>query len=245
MAQKMGAIDQGYHDIKKAVSASDLVILSTPVSIIIGMLPLIGPHLRRNCVVTDVGSAKMNIVRAAKESLPAGHLFVGSHPLAGSEKTGIQNARADLFQKSKCIVTPTRETNRTALERVRRLWMGLGADVKILSPEEHDRILAYISHLSHIVAYSLMEAIPQEFLEYAAPGLKDTTRIASSSPQMWHDICLGNAKNIIPAVDEYAKTLAALRKCMITNDSKNLLNHLKIAKAKRDQIVPPHVAEQE
>jgi prephenate dehydrogenase len=238
VAQKIGAIDQGYHDVRKAVSESDLVVLSTPVSIIVGMLPQIGPHLRRNCVVTDVGSAKLAIISAAKNTLPLPHLFVGSHPLAGSEKTGVQHANADLFQGSKCIITPTAETNRTALERIRRLWVGVGATVKQMTPEEHDRVVAYISHLPHVLAYSLMEAIPSEFLEYAAQGLKDTTRIASSSPQMWNDICLGNSRNIIPSIDDFVKTLAALRKCIATNDSKNLLNHLKIAKTRRDQIVP-------
>jgi prephenate dehydrogenase len=245
MAQKMGAIDQGYHDVKKAVADADLVVLATPVSIIVGMLGMMGRQLRRHCVVTDVGSAKVAIIKAARESLAFPHLFVSSHPMAGSEKTGVQYASADLFQGTTCIMTPTNETNRTAVERIKRFWTVMGANIKTMSPEEHDKVMACISHLPHVLAYGLMETVPQEFLEFAAQGLKDTTRIASSSPQMWHDICLGNAKNIVPIIDEYVKNLAQLRKCIVTNDSKNLINHFKLAKSKRDQLVKPDVTEQD
>ena len=235
-ALKAKIIDQGYHDVKKAVANADLVILATPVSIITGMLSIIGPHLKRNCIITDVGSTKVSIVNAADEHLPNPSLFVGSHPLAGSEKKGVQYSDSELFKDTLCIMTPKKGTNRGAREKVKRLWSKIGARVKMLSPEEHDRILGYISHFPHIWAYALMETIPSDCLDYAASGLKDTTRIASSTPQVWNDICLGNAKNIVAAIDEIVGNLATLRSAIKSGDSKSLIEHFDIAKKKRDKI---------
>ncbi len=235
-ALKMKVIDQAYQDVKKAVNNADLVVLSTPVSIILGMLSMIGPHLKRSCIVTDVGSAKMAIVNAAAEHLPNPSLFVGSHPMAGSEKRGVQNAYPELFENSMCLMTPTKATNRSAVDRVRKLWTKLGAKVKIMSPEDHDKALAYVSHLPHVLAYGLMGAVPNEFLSYAAQGFKDTTRIASSSPQMWNDICMGNSRNIINGLDAVVQNLSALRRAIVMNDSRTLTHQFKTAKTKRDKI---------
>jgi prephenate dehydrogenase len=231
-----GAIDQGYHDVSKAVANADLVILAAPVGIIEGMLSTIGPHLRRGCIVTDVGSSKKSVVYAAQKFLPNTVYFVGSHPLAGSEKVGIKNASAELFQGATCIMTPTETTHRLAKERVKLLWSKVGAQVKFMSPEEHDKALGYVSHLPHMVAFALMAAVPNEFLPYAAQGLKDTTRIAASSPQMWNDIALSNKKVVVNAIDEVVKNLSVIRKAISTNDQKTLLNVLKDAKTKRDSL---------
>ena len=156
--------------------------------------------------------------------------------MTGSEKKGAEFADPDLFVNSTCLMTPTDKTNRGACERVKLLWTKLGAKVKFISPDEHDRILGYISHLPHLAAYSLIGSIPQEFLEYAAQGLKDTTRIASSSPQMWSDICMANKKNIVAALDEMVKNLGSVRKMVVANDQQNLINYFKAAKGKRDSI---------
>lgn len=236
-ALKMGAIDQGYHDIKKSVTNADLVVMCTPVSIIIGMMSMIAPYLKRGCIITDVGSTKLPIVNAAQEHLPQPAFFLGSHPLAGSEKQGVQNAVAELFEKALCIITPVKTTNRTAYEMVKRFWTRVGANVKVMAPEQHDKALAYVSHLPHLVAYGLIKTVPDEFLELAAQGLKDSTRIAASSPQMWHDIAFANAKNIIPILDDMVRNLSVIRKSVVTNDSKTLLNLFKIAKTKRDTIL--------
>lgn len=235
-ALKAGAIDHGTHDLKKAVHNADLVVLSTPVSIIAEVLPVIGPHLKRNCIVTDVGSTKASIVSAAQKFFPPHVYFIGSHPLVGSEKKGAEHADADLFVNATCLMTPTDKTNRAACERVKTLWTKLGAKVKLLSPDEHDQILAYISHLPHLAAYSLIGTIPQGHLEYAAQGLKDTTRIASSSPQMWSDISMANKKNIVAALDEMVKNLGTVRKMVVADDHQNLINYFKSAKTKRDAI---------
>lgn len=235
-ALKNQAVDEVYQDVKRAVAGADLVVLSTPVSIINSMLMTIGPSLKRNCIVTDVGSTKVSIVKTAQDYLPDHVLFVGSHPLAGSEKKGVQNAQPDLFEGSQCLVTPRDGTNKMALERVKRLWIQVGAKVKFISPEEHDRILAFTSHLPHMAAYALMAALPDNYLGYCGQGFKDTTRIAASTPQIWADICLGNSKNIINTLDEMTERLAAIRRAIITQEAKNLTNIFKNAKTKRDSL---------
>ena len=234
-AEKMQAIDQGFQDLKKAVANADLVVLCTPVSIISGMIKTLGPALKRNCIVTDVGSAKVPIVRDSQD-LPGHVAFVGSHPLAGSEKAGVQYASADLYNDSLCVMTPTDKTSRAAVTKVKRLWTHIGCKVKFMPAEEHDRIMAYISHLPHVLAYVLMGVIPEGFLEYAGQGLRDTTRIAGSSPQMWGDICGGNSANIIHAIDEVVKDLAGLRKGMSSDSTKSLVEYFHNAKIKRDKI---------
>lgn len=235
-AMKEGVIDQAYHDVGKAVANADLVVLAAPVGIIAGMLSMLGEHLMRGAIVTDVGSAKVQIVTAAQKYLPAHVFFVGSHPLAGSEKRGVEFASAELFEKTSCIMTPTDKTHRGAKEKVKLLWTKVGAAVKFMPPEEHDKVLAYISHLPHMMAYALMETIPPDFLEYAAQGLKDTTRIAASSPPMWTDIALSNKKNLIKSLDELVKNVSIIRKSIGTGDQKNLQNIFKDAKTKRDGL---------
>ncbi len=235
-AVKNKAIDVGYTDVQQAVRNADLVILATPVDSIIKMLSAINPYLKRGCVVTDVGSSKVDIIEATKKKLKYPNFFVGSHPLAGSEKVGSDHSREDLFEGVLCIMTPQKTTHRTAREKVKKFWMKLGAHVKFLKSEEHDEMLSYISHLPHLMAYGLMETIPEKFIEFAPQGLKDTTRIAASSPQMWNDICMSNSTHILKALDETVKNLAVLRKAIVRHDQKTLIDHFIKAKEKRDAM---------
>jgi len=235
-ALKNGVIDSGSQDIKKVVQDADLVVLATPVSIIHSTLLMLGPYLRRGAIVTDVGSTKASIVNTAREHLPPSVFFVGSHPLAGSEKTGVENAVENLFPNTTCIMTPTEQTHKMAIDRVKKLWNKLGANVKIMPPEEHDRALTYVSHLPHVLAYALIQSIPPQYLEYGAQGLKDSTRIANSSAQMWSDICMANAQNIVNAIDETVRNLAQLRKAITSGEAKGLLNQFKEAQAKRESL---------
>ncbi|OGX24898.1 MAG: hypothetical protein A2787_03370 [Omnitrophica WOR_2 bacterium RIFCSPHIGHO2_01_FULL_48_9] len=229
-------IDQAASDLKTAVHNADLVILATPVKTIVNLLPMLAPHLSRYCIVTDVGSTKSSIVQAALKNLPSHQMFVGSHPLAGSEKKGASHASAELFEGTTCIMTPTEQTNRLAKDKLKHFWTSLGAQVKFLPPEQHDKILSYVSHLPHLVAYAVIEAIPAEHLEFSAQGLKDTTRIASSSPQMWNDICLANPKNIVKSLDEVVKNLSAIRKMIMTKDEQGLNDYFHKSKTKRDSL---------
>lgn len=235
-ALKIKAIDVGLTDTSKAVRGSDLVVLATPVNTIIKLLPTIEPHLRRGCIVTDVGSIKGKIVEEAEKILPHPGFFVGSHPLAGSEKKGAMFADEDLFQGSRCIMTPTDVTNQVAKEKVKYMWTKIGANVSFMSAEEHDTALSYISHLPHLLAYGLMRSIPKEFLEYASSGLKDTTRIASSTPQMWNDIFMSNPKKILKSLDDMVAELGLFRKTIIDRDQKALIQYFTEAKEKRDSL---------
>ncbi len=224
-AVKSGAIDTPCLDVKKAIGNADLVVLATPVDSIIKLFTTIDPYLKRGCIVTDVGSTKTSIAENAEKILSNPAFFVGSHPLAGSEKKGVVNASIGLFEGSKCIMTPTEKTNQVAKQKVKHFWTKLNMEVKLLSPEEHDEILAYVSHLPHLLAYGLMAGIPSKFLEYASQGLKDTSRVAGSSPQMWSDICMANPKNVLNALDQCVEYLAHFRKAIVSQDQKSLTNY--------------------
>ncbi len=235
-AIKQGAIHSGTKDIKEGLRDAELIILSAPVHAIVEAFPILNAHARRGAIVTDVGSTKALIVDQAQKNLHPSFLFVGSHPLAGSEKSGPQNASADLFQQTTCIMTPTERTNRLAKEKVKHLWSQLGANVKFMSPSEHDEILACISHLPHLMAYSLVKSIPEQFFSYSTQSLRDTTRVAGSDPKMWNDICTSNNKNILKAVDEYAKVLGLIRKAIVDADQQALTEIFTQAKTARERI---------
>ncbi|MEI8012224.1 MAG: prephenate dehydrogenase/arogenate dehydrogenase family protein, partial [Candidatus Omnitrophota bacterium] len=211
-ALAMKVIDEGTTDVRKAIQGADLVILAAPVKVILEHIGDISKHLRRGCVVTDVGSSKAAIVDAAQKHFPPHVLFVGSHPMAGSEKSGVAQANVDLFKGASCIMTPTDKTNRAAKDKVKQLWTIFGADVKFMDPLPHDEALAYVSHLPHMMAFALARSIPDDFLQYGATGLMDTTRVAGSSSQMWADVCASNYRQVTKAIDEAVKSLAEIRK---------------------------------
>jgi prephenate dehydrogenase len=235
-AIRQRAIDSGTQDLKEAVHGSDFIILAAPVNAIIESLPIINTHAHRGCIITDVGSSKGLIVDQAQKQLNPNILFVGSHPLAGSEKSGPAHGNADLFERSQCIMTPTDKTNRLAKEKVKHFWSLLGANVRFMSPNEHDDILAHISHVPHLVAFALMKSIPDQFLEYATQGLRDTTRVAASDPKMWSDIFTSNTKSVLKSLDECAKALGVFRKAIVDGDHQTILDSLNQAKNNRERI---------
>lgn len=235
-AIKQGAIHSGTKELKEAVKDADLIILSAPVSAIIEAFPIINSSARRGAIITDAGSTKTLIVDQAHKHLHPSFLFVGSHPLAGSEKSGPQYGNAELFQSSTCIMTPTEKTNRLAKDKVKHFWTILGANVKFMSPAEHDEALAYLSHLPHIMAFALAKTIPEQFFAQSTQSLRDTTRIAASDPRMWNDICVSNTKFILKSLDEYAKALGVLRKAIVDGDQQTLTETFTQAKAARERI---------
>jgi len=235
-AVKNKAIDVGHLDVKKAISNADLVILAAPVDSIIKLFATINPYLKRGCIVTDVGSAKGAIVDHAEKVLSSPAFFVGSHPLTGSEKKGVAYAAEDLFEGATCIMTPTDKTHQVAKQKVKHFWTKLGMTVKILPPDRHDEALAYVSHLPHVLAYGLMSSIPSEFLEFASKGLKDTSRIAASSPQMWGDVCMANPKNVLKALDQCVEHLSSFRKAIVGHDRKNLVQLFTKAHDQRNKL---------
>ncbi|MDI6736140.1 MAG: prephenate dehydrogenase [bacterium] len=210
-ALKLGAVDSIVTDIYFGVKKADLVILAVPVNSIIEIATQMAPYLKMGAIVMDAGSSKEKIVHKITPSLNESEVyFVGTHPLAGSEESGIEVANADLFKGAVCVITPIPQTNKEAISVVRTLWEGIGAKVVEMSPEEHDELIAFSSHLPHIVAYSLVDLIKQQdkkILPLLASGFRDTTRIASSSPEMWRDICLTNQEQILKTISCFKKTL--------------------------------------
>jgi len=231
-AKKQKAIDSGSTDIK-IIKGADLVILAMPVEIIIKLAPAISKIVRKNCIVTDVGSTKQQIVSKLHKIFP---YYIGAHPLAGSEKRGIANACDRLFVNSLCLLTPVRNTKPIALKKVKNFWQMMGARVKLVSPDKHDQTLSFISHLPHAAAFSLINCVPQGCLKFAAGGFKDTTRIAASNAEIWSDIFLSNRRNLLKAIALFQDNIAAIKSAISRKDKKALNGLLKKAKTKRENL---------
>lgn len=195
-ALHLGAIDSAVESAPEAVAGADLVLLCTPVGLFGEILRSIGPALAPGAIVTDVGSTKRSVVRLAQEILPSGAHFVGSHPMAGSEKRGVEFAKADLFKNALCITTPTARTDLAAVRTVESFWQTLGMRVTRLTPDDHDRLLADVSHLPHALAAALTMLQPDQALPLAGKGFLDTTRIAAGDPGLWRDIFIDNSDNL-------------------------------------------------
>ena len=234
-ARQKKAIDRGTLDYKSAVRDADLVILAMPVGQIIKIAKSIIPYLKRGCLLTDVGSTKLEIVRSIEKALPEEFCFVGAHPLAGSEKRGVTEARADLFEGAICILTRTKKTKSVALKRIASFWKQIGCRIRVLTVQRHDEVVALTSHLPHLVAAQLVKIAKGNF-DFASSGFFDTTRIASSSAEIWSDIFLSNKKFITQAIDKYIGRLRLMRNLLRKQDRKRLSAEFKKAKALRDGL---------
>jgi prephenate dehydrogenase len=171
--------------------------------------------------------------------VPDGRVFVGSHPIAGSEQRGIEHARADLFQGTTCIITPTERTPPAALDRVTQMWRSVGARVRVLSPQEHDRLLAEVSHLVHIASASLVNVLDDDPQTVVGPGWIDTTRVASGDPALWRDILMSNAAEVASALGQFQKVLDAFREALRTGNGGRIEAMLTEAKTRRDRLIEP------
>lgn len=235
-AVEVGAIDHGTTDPAKAVDQAQMVILCTPVGVFDEILLKIGPALAAGTVITDVGSTKRSVIHLADKHLPAGIFFVGSHPIAGSEKRGVEFARTDLFHKHLCILTPTGKTDPTALSTVEKLWQQIGMRTMHLSPEDHDRLLANISHLPHLLAAALVAMQPQEALNLSGKGFLDTTRIAGGDGGLWRDILLDNRDNLAESVEQLKSQLDGVL-AMLRDGKGEPLRHWLDAAAERRELL--------
>jgi len=238
LALKMGAVDEATLDPLEGVKGAELVVLGTAIRLIVEMGAKVAPHLSPGVVVTDVGSTKSEIVRRLEKTLPAGVSFVGAHPIAGSEKRGIDAARPDLFQKSVCVLTPTAATDPKALRRVSDLWTAVGASVFTLSCEDHDAILARTSHLPHLVAAALVASLAAPDARFVGPGLRDTTRIAAGDVDVWCDIFLSNRAAVLDAMAGFTERMSELRRAVESGDRAQLAQLLAAAKSRRDSLRP-------
>ena len=245
LAVKLGAIDHYESQALDAVTDADLVILATPVDTYTAHLKEWGGCLPARAIVSDVGSVKGHLVEEAEQLLPPHVRFVGAHPIAGKEKSGVAYATHDLFQGARCLITPTKQTDPEALEKVCQLWQSVGSVVSQIDPLDHDFILGAVSHLPHVAAFALMQALTElegqlnnssKLLEYSGGGLRDTTRVAASSPEMWRDICLANKENLMKMIDVYMQHLEQFKGCLETSDGQGIEEIMGQAKQARESL---------
>jgi prephenate dehydrogenase len=239
-AKALGVIDADA-PAAQAVRDADLVFLAMPVGQTAAVLADIAPHLAADTVVTDAGSTKQDVVAAARGALGAAFArFVPGHPIAGAEYSGVTAARADLFDGKRTVLTPLPETDPAAAVRVRDLWRACGAEVREMAPEAHDRIFAAVSHLPHLLAYALVHDIAthdaaRELFDYAASGFRDFTRIASSHPEMWRDICIANRAALLAELDRYEQVLQQARAMLAAQDAAALERLFDTARTARNR----------
>lgn len=227
-AQGRGIIDCYFSEPGQIPDRVDLLILATPAQATVSLAASFLPRLRPGCLISDVGSVKASIVREMEKLLPPEIPFVGAHPIAGSEQWGAQAAVADLFLGHRCILTPSRDTDPDALQKMDGFWRAMGAKVERMDPRLHDKILGVVSHLPHVLVYALVNTLGRtkvdsvDLKSYCGRGFKDFTRIASSRPEIWRDICLVNRQAIGKSLSDYIKHLERLRK-LIRNGKGDLL----------------------
>lgn len=242
-AKRLGVIDEYFTDTKSAVQGADCVVIATPVGTMEHMFSELKHHWSDTAVYTDVGSTKGSVITAAEkvfDKVPPN--FVPVHPIAGREKSGVQAAIPDLYQDKRVILTPLEHTSPEDQEKIRLFWEGLGSKISIMDVDHHDHVLAATSHLPHILAYSLVDLLGRkdeqvEIFKYAAGGFKDFTRIASSDPTMWLDICMANKDEIVPLIHQLKDELDTISRMLEKNDSQQLFDTFTYAKNARQRFL--------
>ena len=230
-ALALGIIDEIANDATTGVAGADAVVVAAPVAQFAPVLAAVRNALASGAVITDAGSTKQDVVAAARGALGTRiDRFVPAHPIAGAERVGADAARTELFDGRNVVVTPLPETDPAALAAAEALWSTCGARVSRMTPAEHDAVFAAVSHLPHVLAYALVAMIAERdnaerLFGYAAGGFRDFTRIASSSPEMWRDICLANRESLIAEIDAYGTALQGLR-CLVAASDGAGLEHL-------------------
>ena len=232
-AKQNGCVDTITVDLAEGVREADLVVIATPVSLIAEKARGLAAELPPRCIVTDVGSTKGKLARELDAIFAGKARYVGSHPMAGSEKHGAVSASKDLFNGALCILTPTALTDADALRRMHEMWQTVGLRTCEMPPDEHDRRVALASHLLHVAAASIINVQNDASLQCAASGFADTTRIAGSDPQLWRDICLDNSREICAAIDKLCAELQAFRSLVDRGDAQGLIDKLDRAAQKR------------
>jgi len=227
---------------EEAARGASLVVICAPVEHIAPLAAAIRPHLQAEAIVTDVGSVKGDLCRRAADTFPAagpGPIFIGSHPMAGSEKTGHEAGAAELFQGRVCFVTPLAASPAEATERLVRFWRSLGCEVVTMDPDRHDEIVAHVSHLPHLAAAclcALLSGKNSDWRNLAGPGLRDTTRVASGDPKLWRGILDANRDEVLRALRTYQDELQALHAALANRNDLELIAILERAKAWRDKL---------
>jgi len=242
IAKRRGIIDSYFLRDSDLPAGVDFLLMGTPVQAIVPLTEAFLPRLESGCIISDVGSVKAEIVKGMERILPSDIHFVGAHPIAGGEQWGAAAAYENIFLGRRCILTPTRRTQPPALRKMARLWRLVGAKVEIMSAERHDKVLAVVSHLPHMAAYALVNTLDQTKIDsvdlkaYCAGGFKDITRIASSRPELWRDICLLNRRAVSRSLGNYIRNLARLKRWIDRGDGRPLESDFARANEVREQM---------
>ncbi|MBF0145824.1 MAG: prephenate dehydrogenase/arogenate dehydrogenase family protein [Magnetococcales bacterium] len=243
-ARELGVIDALTTDPVAGVRGANMVLVATPVRTIVPIVRAAAPGLMPGAVVTDAGSVKGRIVAECEAAMPQGVHFVGGHPIAGTEHSGVEASFATLFEGSRTILTPTPNTAADALEQVSIVWEAVGSHVEIMDPMHHDQVLAATSHLPHLMAYNIVKTlsdlehdVQSEVFRFAASGFRDFTRIASSDPTMWRDICLENRAAILEMIGRFGRDLDFLRDRVAAGDGETLHRIFAQSRETRDRVL--------
>ena len=242
-AKALNVVDSYSFDLAEAVSNADCIIIATPVGAMPEIFQRLKPCWSNDALYMDAGSTKGNVVAALQEvfdAVPSN--FIPAHPIAGAENSGVEAALENLFQNRRLILTPTEQANPHFLQLAQNFWQAMGSDVSLMAVEQHDAVLAATSHLPHILAFSLVNLLGKkdetvDIFKYAAGGFKDFTRIASSDPTMWLDICMANKKQIVPLINELCVELQDLNKMLEKNDTEQLYGTFTYARNARQRFL--------
>jgi len=242
-ALRLGVVDSFTQSLAEGVADADLVFLATPVQSLGTVAEQAMPHLKPGAILTDGGSVKQAVIDAIEPHLRDDVHFVPGHPIAGTENSGAEAAFAGLYRDRRCILTPTRRTSEAAIESICRMWQLVGSQVVMMEVDKHDRVLAAISHLPHMVAYALVNAVGaydrygENILEYSAGGFRDFTRIASSDPTMWRDIALTNRDALVEMMGQFETFFAELKEDVASGSDERLFEFFRRSKKSRDEIL--------
>jgi prephenate dehydrogenase len=229
-ACESGIIDSYTTQMDDSLGTIDLVVVATPVGMIADLIEKIIPFLKEGTVITDVGSVKKRVVEQVEGVIPDTLHFVGGHPIAGTENSGFEHSFPSLFENRKCILTPVESTNQQALVQVQELWSLVGSIVVCLNCDQHDEILAAVSHLPHVIAFSMVnclltiEGFEENIFSFSAGGFKDFTRIAGSDPAMWRDIALMNREQVLSMIERFQCYLNQLKEAIKKGDGEKLFS---------------------
>jgi prephenate dehydrogenase len=243
LAKQLGVIDQFYTDIAAALAGSDFVMIATPVGSMQSIFELIKPYWNGQALYSDAGSTKASVVAAVNAVF--GYVpnnFVPAHPIAGAERSGVDASDAELFKNRRLIITPLDDTNLQAVDKLSRFWQQIGSSVSVMSVEHHDTVLAATSHLPHLLAFALVGLLgrkdeQREIFRYAAGGFKDFSRIASSDPTMWMDICLANKQEIIPLLQQFKAELNTIEQALAADQGQQLFDTFTYARNARQRFL--------
>lgn len=242
IALERKAVDQITIDPSNGLESAELVVIATPVDLISDSVQKLSAFVPEGCIFTDVGSIKSSIVKESEKKLPENFYFVGAHPMAGSEKRGVKASDSGLFEGATCILTPTEFTNRYAFNVVKELWKTVGANVKTMSPDIHDYLIAAASHMPHVIACVLAQTVGEvenkdyKALEFTGTGFRDTTRIAAGSPDIWEPILSDNNQSLVKMIDEFVHNLNVFKQSLIDCDKEKITELLIESKQIRDSL---------